>query len=221
MLGYSFFIVMLLFLLLMRKYSPAIKGTLGEKKISITLSKLQLPNSTIYHDLYIPTSSGKTSQIDHLVLTPKGIFVIETRNYSGWIFGSETSYNWTQVIYKRKQKFYNPIKQNEGHIKALMHYLGEKSLSNVPIHSVIVFNDEVTLKFKEPFQHAIVTTRKHLLSEIRNVKSYSYLPLGQLQSIQKKISRINLTDKKQKAQIAKTHIRQVKSQLSQKKKQSK
>lgn len=56
--------------------------------------------------------------IDHVVISKYGVFVIETKNYRGWIIGNEKSEYWTQVIYKRKERLYNPIKQNYGHIKA-------------------------------------------------------------------------------------------------------
>jgi hypothetical protein len=62
---------------------------------------------------------NKTTQIDHIVVSNYGIFVIETKNYKGWIMGNEYDEYWRQVIYKRKEKLYNPIKQNYGHILAL------------------------------------------------------------------------------------------------------
>lgn len=63
----------------------------------------------IYHDFYVEKKDGKTAHIDHVVLSKYGIFVIETKNYKGWIFGNETQKNWMQVIYKKKTRFYNPI----------------------------------------------------------------------------------------------------------------
>ena len=71
-------------------------------------------------------------QIDHVVVSRKGIFVLETKNYTGWIFGNENSQNWTQVIYKRKEKFYNPIWQNFDHIQALKEFLGEITTGKPP-----------------------------------------------------------------------------------------
>ena len=108
----------------MKKSFPALKGRYGEKMVMKTLKNLDSKEYTIFHDLYVPTKKG-TSQIDHVVISHKGIFVLETKNYTGWIFGNENSQNWTQVIYKRKEKFYNPIWQNFGHIQALKEYLGE------------------------------------------------------------------------------------------------
>ena len=65
------------------------------------------------------TGGEATSQIDHLVLSEYGIFVIETKRYKGWIFGSEKAENWTQVIFKEKHQFRNPVKQNWSHVYAL------------------------------------------------------------------------------------------------------
>lgn len=98
---------------------PSVKGFFGEISIRILLKFLNKDKYLIINDVLIPTNNGTTAQIDHIVVSIYGIFVIETKNYNGWIFGSENSKNWTQVIYKTKNHFYNPIMQNKGHIKAL------------------------------------------------------------------------------------------------------
>jgi len=82
-----------------------------------------------------------------LLICSKGIFVFESKNYSGWIFGNELQKNWTQILpkskgYSNKEYFYNPIMQNASHIKHLKNLIGE----NVPMHSIIVFSDRCTLK---------------------------------------------------------------------------
>ena len=68
---------------------PKVKGILGEKSVALFLSKLDPKKYRVFHDLYIPTAKGKTTQIDHLIISRYGIFVIETKNYKGWIYGSE------------------------------------------------------------------------------------------------------------------------------------
>jgi len=62
---------------------------------------------------------GESTQIDHVLVAETGIFVIETKHYSGWIFGRPGDSHWTQVIHRRKSKFQNPIRQNHGHVTAL------------------------------------------------------------------------------------------------------
>lgn len=100
-----------------------IQGVLGEWGIRAWLIGLDTNEYTKYNDLYIPKKDGTTAQIDHLIVSKYGLFVIETKNYKGWIFGDETSNEWTQVLYEKKFKFFNPILQNKGHVKALAEYL--------------------------------------------------------------------------------------------------
>ena len=69
-------------------------------------------------NVYIPKDNGETSEIDVVYITQKGIFVFESKNYSGWIFGDEKDTYWTVMLPNRqKNRFYNPIKQNRTHIK--------------------------------------------------------------------------------------------------------
>jgi hypothetical protein len=123
---------------------PKVKGYLGEASVRILLSKLNKEEYTVLNDLLIPLKTKKASQIDHVIISRYGIFVIETKNYKGWIFGDETSKYWTQVIYNRKEKLYNPIFQNYGHIKALQEYLSLDNNSH--IYSIVSFSTRATLK---------------------------------------------------------------------------
>lgn len=96
---------------------------------------------------YLPMENNKTTEIDLILLYPFGIFVIESKNYSGWIFGNEKDKYWTQVLSTGKGKsekkhFYNPIAQNKGHIRQLRKYIPEK----IPIYSMIVFSERCELK---------------------------------------------------------------------------
>lgn len=98
-------------------------------------------------NVYIPKENGESTEIDLLMISPKGIFVFESKNYSGWIFGSENQKNWYQTLPKgrgrsNKEHFYNPIMQNRSHIKHLQAFLG----TPFPIYSIIVFSDRCTLK---------------------------------------------------------------------------
>lgn len=73
-----------------------------------------------------------------------GIFVIETKNYKGWIFGREKAENWTQVIYKRRNSFRNPVKQNWSHVYALKNVLVDFPM--VTYYPIVVFVGSATLK---------------------------------------------------------------------------
>ncbi len=78
-----------------------------------------------FHDVIIPATNG-TSQIDHLVVSPYGIFIVETKNLKGWIFGSEDQAKWTQSLYGKKYSFQNPLRQTFRQKKVLAQFLGLK-----------------------------------------------------------------------------------------------
>ena len=194
----------------LRRNYAFLKGKAGERQVSNTLQKLNPRYYTILNDIYIRIDKGKTSQIDHLVISPKGIFVIETKNYTGWILGNEQNQQWTQVIYKNKEKFYNPIWQNFGHIKAVKDFLG---VSDIPFYSIIVFNNQATLKFKEPFKKAIVINRHDLNSAIQKTTITTFIPSYELNNIRKKLSTLVHSNKKEHKKMAKQHTIQVKNEL--------
>lgn len=98
------------------------------------------------HDLLIPLYES-TTQIDHLYVSRYGIFVVETKNYAGWIYGDAEQKQWTQVLYQQKYRFYNPLKQNETHIKALAYLL---KLPVETFHSIVVFVGEAEFKTALP-----------------------------------------------------------------------
>ena len=94
-------------------------------------------------NVYVPKENGETSEIDLLYITPKGIFVFESKNYSGWIFGDEKQMYWTASLPNgEKNRFYNPIKQNKTHLKWLQQLVG----GEIPLYSIIVFSNRCTLK---------------------------------------------------------------------------
>ena len=97
----------------------------------------------VLRNVYIPTDDGRTSEIDVLLLTTRGVFVIESKNYSGWIFGNEGDRQWTQCLNARtKNRFYNPIWQNRGHVRWLREFLAD----DTPLHSLVVFSERCELK---------------------------------------------------------------------------
>ena len=113
------------------------KGKVGERQIKGALQrKLNSIDYLIVNDIVLPTRDHGTTQIDHLVISRFGVFVIETKNMSGWIFGSERSAEWTQVIFGWKSRFQNPLRQNYKHVKAVQHTFG---LAAHQVHNVVVF----------------------------------------------------------------------------------
>lgn len=94
-------------------------GRRGEKLTERELNLVCLfgRKGRVLRNIYVPKDNGETSEIDVAFITQKGIFVKESKNYSGWIFGDEKTAYWTAVVPNgEKNCFYNPIKQNRTHI---------------------------------------------------------------------------------------------------------
>ena len=115
---------------------PKVKGLIGERRVRKHLRSLPAKDYRVLNNILLKGKKG-SSQIDHIVISPQGIFVIETKNYSGWIHGSENADFWTQSFYPYKKRFRNPIKQNWGHIHTLKENL--PSHLNIPYHPIVVF----------------------------------------------------------------------------------
>jgi hypothetical protein len=98
------------------------------------------------HNVIVPASNG-TTQIDHLLVSRFGIFVIETKNMQGWIFGSERDAQWTQVLGRNKYRFQNPLRQNYRHTRCLAEHL---HLDESLFHSVVFFIGECRFKTALP-----------------------------------------------------------------------
>jgi len=124
-----------------------LKGWFGEKKTTFNMW-LALDSSIYhrYHDLIIPGKNG-TTQIDHLIVSRFGLFIVETKNKKGWIFGSEERSKWTQSIYGNNYSFQNPLRQTFRQKKVLAKYL---NINESLIHTVIFFNGDCTFKTKMP-----------------------------------------------------------------------
>lgn len=120
-------------------------GKYGEKLTERKLKFVQLfgRKGKVLRNVYLPKDNGETSEVDIIFITQKGIFVFESKNYSGWIFGDEKSKNWTAMLPNRqKNQFYNPIMQNRTHLKWMRNYVGD----DVPLFSIIVFSERCELK---------------------------------------------------------------------------
>ncbi|MBR5357373.1 MAG: NERD domain-containing protein [Lachnospiraceae bacterium] len=120
-------------------------GKHGEKltEKELKLVKLLGRKGKTLRNVYLPKDNGETSEVDLIYITQKGIFVFESKNYSGWIFGDEKSKNWTAMLpNKQKNQFYNPILQNKTHLKWIKNFVGD----NIPLFSIIVFSERCELK---------------------------------------------------------------------------
>ncbi|SMB88858.1 Nuclease-related domain-containing protein [Desulfonispora thiosulfatigenes DSM 11270] len=142
------------------------KGNYGEFLTFSYLEKLKGYHK-IMANLYIPKEDGTTTEVDVLMITEKGIFVFESKNYSGWIFGDEKNKTWTQSLpNKSKNRFFNPIWQNAGHISAVKKTLD--SCDKCLFRSYIIFSERCTLKkIAVNSQDIKVIKRNELLKTIK------------------------------------------------------
>jgi len=87
---------------------PVVKGYFGELLVRLT-ARLSLDRETYrqVHNVTLRTRDG-TTQVDHVIVSPFGVFVIETKNMGGWIFGGEKEPQWTQKIFRKTFRFQNP-----------------------------------------------------------------------------------------------------------------
>jgi len=145
-------IVFVLWISLLRYLSSAgFKGQVGEKKAAVRMSlSLNSKSYRRYHDIIIPSSNG-TTQIDHLLISPFGLFIVETKNIKGWIFGSEDQVKWTKSLYGRNYSFQNPVRQTFRQKKILAKFL---SIDEPFIHTVIFFAGDC--KFKTPMPSNVI-----------------------------------------------------------------
>jgi hypothetical protein len=107
----------------------------------------------VYHQfkgLVVPTSRG-SAEIDHLIVSKYGLFVIELKDYSGWIFGDKADAKWTAVHFKKKFWFQNPLRQNFSHVMALQELLG---IGRDKMHQAVVFRGD--FEFKTPIPAGVL-----------------------------------------------------------------
>lgn len=167
--------------------TPWFKGIAGEFYVNV-LAKALLDKKK-YHFIknVILSTDGGTTQIDHIIVSVFGVFVAETKNMKGWIFGNESENTWTQKIYKHSNKFQNPLRQNYKHVKTLQELLG---LKDTQIHSLIVFSGDSTFKTEMPnnvthgggYISFIKSKKQHVLSPKEVMEIIKTIQTGRLAS---------------------------------------
>lgn len=183
---------------LKKKIKANVKGVIGEAKVSIKANViLSSSKYTIFDNVYIQ-GNEKVAQLDHIMVSDYGIFVIETKNYAGNIYGDETKKNFIQYLGSQKNYFYNPIKQNATHIRVLKEVVGD-----YPFYSIIVFSDECTLKVNSTTP---VIYKKDLIRTIKNYNSVC-ISKEEKDKIISLIYKAKIVDRK----IIKNHIDSIKS----------
>jgi len=142
-----------------------IKGWIGEAKTKVS-QKVFLDSKQyhIFNSIIVHTGSMST-QIDHVIVSKHGVFVVETKEKSGWIFGSVHDNLWTQVIFDGKVRFQNPLRQNYSHTRGLAEFL---EIDHAKIHSLIVFWGDC--EFRTPMPDNVVKGIYEYISYIRSKK---------------------------------------------------
>jgi Nuclease-related domain len=187
---------------LKRCFLPKIKGNLGEWAVNRALLKdLDPEQYRVLHDLLLPDGKGWQTQIDQVVVSGYGIFVIETKNWNCWIFGDENGSQWT-LSYRggRKKKTLNPLHQNEGHVKAVCALLGVK---REHCHNLVFINPVSQLK-TGPIQGVF---QRGLLGHIRSFQEMIFDPAWVQSGVTQLLSASRSGDKQSVA----AHLEQVKT----------
>jgi len=127
------FLVLAIALLFLKEWlrSRGGKGAVGEFIVGRMLATLG-PGYEVLNDLTF-VSDGDSTQIDHVVVSTKGVFLIETKNFSGLLFGRANESHWTQVAGRTRRKFQNPLRQNYKHVRFMADNLQVKESAIVPM----------------------------------------------------------------------------------------
>ena len=198
--------------------SSTMKGIKGERQVARVTKHYYRDSDRILYNLYLPWNNGSTAEIDELVISKSGIYVFEVKNYNGWIFGKQRDEYWTQVLPKgysgksEKNRFLNPIIQNDYHIRCLKNILGKY---NIPIHSIIVFSDKCTFRnITYDSNCASIIHRKELRHHLSSIiASYEdALDQDEIDFVYNMLRSSSLNGKGVKAQ----HIRAIKERHSEK-----
>lgn len=151
------------------------QGLYGEYEITCILENCA-HNAKFLHNVYIPYGN-KTTEIDIIMIHPAGIFVIESKNYSGVVYGNANDKMWMQKINGQIQEFYNPVAQNALHVGALRKLLG----NNVNMHPFVVFSNRCKLKIRTQNNCLPVIHQKQLRKDIKRIINYGYTSMTSTQ----------------------------------------
>ena len=195
--------VMALLLVVIKIFNTSwFKGKLGEFLVNLA-AKIHLDKNQ-YHlikDVTLPTEDG-TTQIDHIIVSIYGVFVVETKFYRGWIFGSENQKTWTQVIFRNQYNFQNPLHQNYKHTQVLKDAL---QLTDEQIYSLIVFIGDS--KFKSPMPDNVFFGARYI--NFIQAKKAPVLSPDEVRDISNKIKLNALTRSVKTSRAHREHVRQI------------
>ena len=133
---------------LLKRVKTLYKGWDGE--LTVKLMQWWYLDKKTYHvfnNVTLPNFGGGTTEIDHIIVSIYGIFVVETKNMNGWIYGNAKEPKWTQVFFSKKFPFQNPLRQNYKHIKTISEIL---KIPENKFHSIIFFVGSCKLQRNMP-----------------------------------------------------------------------
>ena len=197
-------IVAIAFVVWLGFYMPNIKGKMGEFNVATILSTLSRNDYHIFNNIIVPSKYG-TTQIDHVVVSIYGIFVIETKNYKGLIYGGDNAETWTKNMWGNKYSFRNPLKQNYGHVKSLQAIIDVSQNVFVPI---VVFSNRANIS---------VNTNEWVINlcHLRKVIKKYQTPIFSQDQITDFCTKINAAKIEAKG-ASKQHVETVRSNIFQK-----
>ena len=193
-------IILIILCILLKIYYPKFRGFMGEFWVKLKLKELPKNKYINLNNIMLQDNKG-IHQIDHIVLSNYGIFVIEMKNYYGLIKGKEFDNKWCQYLGKTKNYFQNPIHQNYGHIKVLSNLL---NLDEKYFISIICFSNQAKLDIDSK---TIVTQIDYLNSRILKYEEVN--KELDIEKIEKLILSTNINDKK----IRKKHVKDIRSKI--------
>ncbi len=183
-------------------------GKKGEKKVLRALKKYShLREVKILNDVYLPLYD-ETTQIDHILIAPFGVMVIETKNWAGSIYGNPAEEKWLQVVGDDRNYHYNPLLQNKTHVDNLRHLFRKENIYRVNVEGVVVFASNKTTLYC-PRGVPVMTLRqfkKHLKKPIYDADNKV-----DVQKVYNAIVKNQVTDKKKIAEHEKNVKKKVKS----------
>lgn len=193
-------IIWILVFIVSKNYKK-LRGKAGEYWVNKELEKLPISRYMLLNDIMFEDSIG-THQIDHIVFSKYGIFVIEMKNYYGLITGNQYSDKWCQNLSGKKSYFNNPICQNYGHIQALKQILG---LDEKYFISIVCFSNQAKLRIESNIPVVQIDT---LVDKILTYKTE--IPDNiDLIKVKDTLSNMNITDSNQRYQ----HVNEIKQKV--------
>ena len=185
------------------------KGAYGEY---LTFNILKNIDGKILTNLYLPKLKGGTTEVDLVFINSKGIFVIESKNYSGRIYGSSNSKFWMQILKNnQRNKFYNPIFQNRIHINAIKNIL--KDVNENDIYSIVVFSERCNIdNVNVSSENVKVIKRNYLESTIKDIMHSNFVKFNddEVNDLHNKLLRYSDVSEIEKEQ----HIQNIKNMYS-------